>query len=86
MKIISENVIPGNHGKIFETNAEDKRDLEDIKSAILQIEGIAEVFLNSEVFPREITVNTTSFVKVADIQRAVLSQGFHVIPKTLFAL
>ena len=37
MKILSENVIPGNHGKTFETNAEDQRDLDETKNAIMEI-------------------------------------------------
>ncbi len=86
MKILSENVIPGNHGKTFETNAEDQRDLEDIKMAIMGIEGICNVLLNNEVFPKEITVHTDAFVKVADIQKAVVKYGFHAIPKSLFSL
>ncbi len=86
MKILSENVIPGNHGKTFETNAEDQRDLDEIKNAIMEIEGICSVLLDNEVFPKQITVHTDTFVKVADIQRAVVKYGFHAIPKTLFAL
>lgn len=86
MKILSENVIPGNHGKTFETNAEDQRDLDHIKIAIMEIEGICTVLLNNEIYPKEITVHTDAFVKVADIQKAVIKYGFHAIPKTLFAL
>lgn len=86
MKILSENVIPGNHGKTFETNAEDQRDLDNIKNAIMEIEGISSVLLDNSVFPKEITVHTTDFVKVADIQKAMIKYGFHAIPKTLFAL
>lgn len=86
MNLISENVIPGDHGKIFETNAKDLNDLELIKKAILRIEGISDVLLNNDVFPREITVLTTAFVEVIEVEGAVHEAGFHVLPKALFHL
>lgn len=86
MSLISENVIPGDHGKIFETNAENQSDLDQIKKAVLRIEGVSEVLLNHETYPREITVLTTSFVSVAEVAQAADDEGFHVLPKTLFHL
>lgn len=86
MSLISENVIPGDHGKIFETNAENQNDLEQIKKAVLRIEGISDVLLNNDVYPREITVLTTSFVNVEEVAQAADQAGFHVLPKALFHL
>ncbi|TDQ27521.1 heavy-metal-associated domain-containing protein [Tenacibaculum caenipelagi] len=86
MSLLSENVIPGNHGKVFGTNAKYIRDLEKIKSRILSVHGVKDVIINSEVFPRELTVQTTELVKVKEIEDAVKSTGFHVIPKGLFEL
>ncbi|WP_026450286.1 heavy-metal-associated domain-containing protein [Aequorivita capsosiphonis] len=86
MNIISENVIPGDHGKIFETNAKDQSELEQIKKAVLRIEGVSDVLLNNEIFPREITVLTSAFVNVTEVEAAVHEEGFHVLPKTLFHL
>ena len=86
MNLISENVIPGDHGKIFETNAENQSDLEQIKKAILRIEGVSEVLLNNEVYPREITVLTTAFVEITEVEQAADEEGFHVLPRTLFHL
>lgn len=86
MNLLSENVIPGDHGKIFETNAENKTDLEHIKKTVLRIEGISDVLLNDDIFPREITVLTTDFVKVEEVQQAADEAGFHVLPKALFHL
>ncbi len=86
MSLLSENIIPGNHGKIFGTNAKEKKDLERIKNKVLLLTGIKEVKINLEVFPREFTVYTTKLVKVEDIENKVKLTGFHAIPKDLFAL
>jgi hypothetical protein len=86
MNIVSDNVVPGNHGKVFGTNAENILDLEIIKDEVLKIDGVKDVILNTEVFPREFTIHTTDFVKVKDVEDAAISAGFHAIPKGLFEL
>lgn len=86
MTLLSENVIPGDHGKIFETNAESINDLEEIKKAVMRIEGIKDVLLNDDVYPREITVLTTAFVNITEVEEAAHHAGFHVLPRTLFHL
>jgi hypothetical protein len=86
MSIVSDNVIPGNHGKVFGTNAKNDKDLEKIKNRVLTIKGVKDVILHSEVFPREFTIHTTDFVEVKDVEDAVITAGFHAIPKSLFEL
>lgn len=86
MSFLSENVIPGNYGKIFETNAKESSELEKLKSSILHVEGIRDVILNLETFPRELTVHTEKVVRIDDIEKAALEAGFHAIPRTLFPL
>lgn len=86
MSLTSENVIPGDHGKVFGTNAKEQKELEIIKNEVLTIEGIKDVIINSEVFPREFTIHTTQLVKVTDIEDVVKHTGFHAIPKGLFQL
>lgn len=86
MSLLSENVIPGDHGKIFETNAENQSDLDQIKKAILSIEGVSEVLLDNDIYPREIIVLTTTFVSVEDVAKAADDAGFHILPKPLFHL
>ncbi len=81
MSLLSENVIPGNSGKIFETNANKESDLERIKNKIFLLKGIKDVKINSEVFPKEITVYTSKLVEVKDIEKKVRLTGFHAIPK-----
>ncbi len=86
MSLLSENIIPGNHGKIFGTNAKDKQDLEKIKTKVLSIDGIKNVIINTEIYPKEFTIHTNKLVNIKDIENAVISIGFHAIPKGLFEL
>ncbi len=86
MSLLSENVIPGNHGKIFETNATEQLHLEKIKKVISEVVGVKNVTINIEIFPREITVYTSSLVSVEHIESVVVDSGFHVIPKSMFEL
>lgn len=86
MSLLTENVIPGNYGKVFSTDATKEKDLEKIKTAIEKIQGIKCVCLNMDVFPKEITVHTTTLVHVDTIENEVKRLGFHAIPKALFEL
>jgi hypothetical protein len=86
MSILTDNVIPGNHGKIFGTNAIEDIDLIEIKSSLLELDGIQEVVLNTEIFPREFTVHTSKMIPVSDIENRVKLVGFHAIPKGTFEL
>ena len=84
MTITSENIIPGEHGKTFGTNANSASEVESVKNAILEVEHVEEVNVKDDVFPVEITVYTAEMVPIKDVQQAVISVGFHVIPKTVF--
>ncbi|MCM4163389.1 MULTISPECIES: heavy-metal-associated domain-containing protein [unclassified Arenibacter] len=85
MGILSENVIPGNHGKVFGTNAKEVKDLRRIKEHLLKINGIENVIFNDD-FPVEFTVHTTKMVEIKEIENMVKGLGFHAIPKGLFSL
>lgn len=86
MSLLTENIIPGDHGKVFGTNAIHESDLEKIKNKICSLKGIKNVIINTQVFPREFTIHTTSLVRVEDVEQKVISAGFHAIPKGLFKL
>ena len=86
MSLLSENIIPGNHGKIFGTNAMEENDLTAIKNSLLELDGIIDVILNTEIFPREFTVHTDQIVSLSDIENKVKTVGFHAIPKGTFKL
>lgn len=86
MSLLSENVIPGNHGKNFTTNAKKDQDLEKIKSKVLSIDGVKDFILNTELHPNEFTIHTDKLVKIQDIENAVNDLGFHAFPKDVFEL
>lgn len=86
MSLLTENIFPGNHGKIFGTNAIEDLDLLAIKSSLLELDGIKKVVFNTDIFPREFTVHTSKIVSIGDIENKVKSVGFHAIPKDLFEL
>ena len=71
MSLLSENVIPGNHGKVFGTNAKDPQTLEEIKSTLDLIDGIKDVILHLDVYRRELTIHTSKMVTVKEIEDAV---------------
>ncbi len=86
MSIVSENIIPGGYGKVFGTNATSKTDLNKIAMAIRKINGVKDVIVDYDTFPREFTIHSNTMVKIEEVQNAAIQQGFHVIPKSLFKL
>jgi len=86
MSLISENVIPGNHGKVFETNAKELEDLELIKNAALRVDGVEKVIIDADTYPKQFTVQTSKLVEVISIENEINKTGFHAIPKSIFPL
>ncbi|KGL63664.1 hypothetical protein [Polaribacter sp. Hel1_85] len=86
MSFLSDNVIPGNHGKVFETNATFNYDLNLIKTKIASIDGVKRVSINTDVFPKEFKIRTSKLVPDKVIEDAVISLGFHVIAKEMLPL
>lgn len=84
MGYLTENVIPGEHGKVFGTNAKEPKDIEKIMEALSEIEGIAKLDLDTSVHPVEITVLTSKMVEIKKIEDVVNHLGFHVVPKGYF--
>lgn len=82
MCLLSDNVIPGKHGKVFGTNAENREDLIKIQSSISQVKGIKDIIMDDAKFPRELTVDTNAIVSVEDIEKTAIEAGFNVNPKT----
>lgn len=81
MSFLSKHVIPGNHGKVFSTDAKTEKSLLKIKNALLELPGIKNVFINPDVFPNELTIHTSKVVKIEDIENMVKSVGYHLISK-----
>lgn len=81
MSLLTDNVIPGEHGKIFGTNAKEDSELTAIKESLLKVDGITDVYINNSVYPREFTVFTNKVIGIDEIEKRVKSIGFHAIPK-----
>ena len=86
MSLLTENIIPGNHGKIFGTDASSDAEIERIKSKILKIDGVEKVSIIEGVYPKELIVYTSKLLSIVSIQEAVKKSGFHAIPRGLFEL
>ncbi len=86
MSLISENVIPGNHGKTFIVDITEKEEFEKVREQILKIEGVEDVLYDDKPYPHEIKVHSSKFVKIKDVQNAVRDKGFHAVPAGLFEL
>lgn len=83
MNLLTNNIIPGEHGKVFGTNANEEIELIEIKDNLLKLDGITEVSINNSIFPKEFTVFTNKVISIEDIEKVVKSIGFHAIPKEL---
>ena len=86
MILLTENIIPGNYGKGFGTDAKEEKDLLKIKNALEKIPGIKDAIINFEVYPIEITIHTSSLIHIDKVENEVKRFGFHAIPKGAFEL
>ena len=86
MNLLTENIIPGNHGKVFSTDAKEEKDLLKIKEAIEKLPGIKDVMLNMDAYPVELTIHTNALVHIDVVEKEVMRFGFHAIPKGAFEL
>lgn len=82
MSLLTENIIPGEHGKVFGTNANEEIELIEIKNELLKVDGITEVHINNSIFPKEFTIVTNKVISIEEVEKVVKSTGFHAIPKT----
>lgn len=83
MSLLNDNIIPGEHSKVFGTNANEEMELIEIQNKLLQFIGITEVHINNSIFPKEFTVFTNKVISVNEIERLVKSIGYHAIPKNI---
>lgn len=83
MSLLNDNIIPGEHGKVFGTNANEEMELIEIQNKLIQFIGITEVHINNSIFPKEFTVFTNKVISVDEIERLVKSIGYHAIPKNI---
>lgn len=86
MDATKENVIPGNHGKVFKVDIEDEFKFSDVQETVMQLNGIKDVLFDDEVVPHEMIIHTENLVKVSDVQAAVKKHGYDAVPESLFPL
>ena len=86
MGVIEENVIPGNHGKVFKVDIEDEFEFSDVQETIMKLDGVKDVLFDDGVYPHEVIIHTEKLVKISDVQEAVKKHGFNAIPEGLFPL
>jgi len=81
MSLLSENIFPGKHGKVFGTNAKFDDDLFEIKRFLNSYDGIERVEIDKDKFPVEIKVYTNKMIRVNDLMKDFKKTGFHLIDK-----
>lgn len=86
MSLISEHIIPNPHGRVFGTDAIEQKELDCIKKRILTLDGIKDVEIHMELFPREITVYKSKLISLEELEKKVKTTSFHTIPKYSFDL
>lgn len=86
MGVIEENVIPGNHGKVFKVDIEDEFEFSNVQETVMQLHGVKDVLFDDGVFPHEIIIHTETLVKITDVQAALKQHGYDAIPEGLFPL
>jgi hypothetical protein len=86
MSLLTENIIPGNHGKIFGTDALRNEQMEKMKIRLQKIDGVKNVTLIKGVFPKEFIIYTSKLMHISKIQDEVNKMELHAIPKGLFEL
>ncbi len=80
MSFLSENVIPGHHGKKFTTDAKNPEDLNKIQDALMQLEGIKDVIFEKGSKPTVFVIHTHQVVSVHDIEHCVKDLNLHAVP------
>lgn len=83
MSLLTDNIIPGERGKVFGTNANEEIELIEIKNKLLKVDGIVKVDINNSIFPKEFTVFTNKVISVDNVERVVKSIGYHAIPRAI---
>jgi hypothetical protein len=81
MSLLSENIFPGKHGKVFGTDAKFDDDLYEIERFLKSYNGIKKIELKKDKFPVEIKIFTSKVIKVNDLMKDYKKTGFHLIDK-----
>ncbi len=80
MSFLSENVIPGNYGKKFTTDANEPNEINEILDTLMSLDGVKEVIFEEGSNPTTFVIYTHSIVKVDDITDKVKELNLHAVP------
>lgn len=80
MTFISENVIPGNYGKKFTTDAKHPEDFRQIEEALMTLDGIKDITFEEGSKPTVFIVHTNKVVDVKTIEHKVKELNLHAVP------
>lgn len=81
MTFITENIIPGNYGKKFATDADDPAEKERLKEVLMEIDGVTDVIFDDGKHPLVFTIHTNKVVNISKVQDKANELDFHVIAK-----
>lgn len=84
MSYINDIVIPGETGRVFTTNIKDKDKIENLKTLLLQMEGVTDVIVNQNSFPSELRLLTDRVLDISDLESVANTNGYHIIPKSFY--
>ena len=81
MSLFTENIVPGKTGKVFGTDTRFLDDLLLIKDTLLSIDGIKNVEIHGDIYPKELIIFSDKLISVALVENVIKKIGFHLIPK-----
>ena len=84
MSLLGNNILPGEHGKIFTTDAKHDDNLFDIHEFLINFDGIERVEIDKASFPVKIKIYTNKIVDVEELKKKFKSTGFHLVDENLF--
>lgn len=79
MTFISENVIPGNYGKKFTTDADQPEDFKHIEDALMKLDGVQKIIFEEGSKPTVFIVQTNKVVSVKTIENKVKELELHAV-------
>mgnify|MGYP000651645976 CR=1 FL=1 len=80
MSFLSENVIPGNYGKKFTTDAKTPDEFKQIEEKLMKLDGVKDVMFENGSKPVVFVIHTNKVVAVKTIEDKVKELELHAVP------
>ncbi|MEM9832063.1 MAG: hypothetical protein AAF944_15625 [Bacteroidota bacterium] len=75
--------IPGKYQQIFTIDTSNIFDFEQVRSALLDLEGVEEVLYDDRLSPAEVILLTDGTISNATVQQVAWQEGHQIRPKYL---